>query len=335
MYSLRTFRALLLVLALAGIAAIIASQFGAHAPYRITEMAGETNKRSLLAQQLTPPSDFQGTSEFKETRPGCTGKGYCLAIPLPTKKGLVREITGPAQYIKTIYQFGLAIGGLLAMAVIVFGAIKYTASAGNPSAQDDAKKWITNAIYGLVLLFAAVLILITIDPGLVLLREPKLSQKLQKVGFPVGVVGFESSAELFTAIQNLGEEGKRLNKEIEELDKQLEEAEAQGADPQIIAQIDAEKKQNIHKEAVNRLKQQARAVEAARNEAEKIAAELGGTYAELKRFADEGGRRADVIWDEFLAWDRTYEQSVRGLLEREAEAERALQEAEEAQRKLQ
>ncbi len=53
------------------------------------------------------------------------------------------------------------------MGVLIYGAILYTVSAGNTSKQQDARSWITGAIWGLALLLAAYLILYTINPDLV------------------------------------------------------------------------------------------------------------------------------------------------------------------------
>ncbi len=60
--------------------------------------------------------------------------------------------TAPGAYIANFYQFALLIGGILAFGAIVFGGIKYVASAGNPSAQSDGKEWIWGALIGLLLL---------------------------------------------------------------------------------------------------------------------------------------------------------------------------------------
>ncbi len=109
--------------------------------------------------------------------PDCK-KVNCLNVPIPTDKGTVATIprgeAGIAQYIKTIYQFSLGIGALLAVAMIVFGGIEYTVSAGNVSKQQEARDRILNAVYGLALLMAAVLILFTINPNLVKLGLPTL-----------------------------------------------------------------------------------------------------------------------------------------------------------------
>jgi hypothetical protein len=66
-----------------------------------------------------------------------------------------------------ILNWAIGIGSVVAVGVIVYGGILYTASAGKPSMQEDAKEWIKSAIYGLLLLFASYLILNTINPALV------------------------------------------------------------------------------------------------------------------------------------------------------------------------
>ena len=64
------------------------------------------------------------------------------------------------------YNFALMAAGGLAMGAIVYGAILYTISSGNPSKQSDAKEWITQALLGLFLLLAAFIIFTTINPSI-------------------------------------------------------------------------------------------------------------------------------------------------------------------------
>jgi len=68
------------------------------------------------------------------------------------------------------------IAGLLAFGAIVYGGVKYVTSAGNPSSQGEAKEWMWSALLGLLLLICAYLILATINPNLVHLDLPTLSQ---------------------------------------------------------------------------------------------------------------------------------------------------------------
>lgn len=75
-------------------------------------------------------------------------------------------------YITRIYQFAIGISGIVAVGMIVAGAIMISVSAGNTSLQGEGKDMITSALWGIVLLFGAYLVLQTVNPGLVLLREP-------------------------------------------------------------------------------------------------------------------------------------------------------------------
>jgi hypothetical protein len=83
--------------------------------------------------------------------------------------------SSPGAFIANFYQFALMIGGILAFGVIVFGGIKYMASAGNPSGQTEGKEWIWGALTGLLLLAGAYLVLHTINPQLVNLNLPTLN----------------------------------------------------------------------------------------------------------------------------------------------------------------
>ena len=84
------------------------------------------------------------------------------------------EKTDIAGLIKKFYNYALAAVGVAALGAIIFGGIKYTVSAGNPSGQSDAISWITGAVWGLVLLLGANLLLRTINPNLVNLKMVEL-----------------------------------------------------------------------------------------------------------------------------------------------------------------
>ncbi len=86
----------------------------------------------------------------------------------------------PVGIVANLYNFALMIAGLLAFGAIVYGAIKYTISAGNPTQQSDAKQWITDALLGLLLLAGSFIILQTINPDLTTLRLAPLD----KIGPP-------------------------------------------------------------------------------------------------------------------------------------------------------
>ncbi len=81
----------------------------------------------------------------------------------------------PGAFVADFYWFALSIGGLLAFGAIVYGGVKYMASAGNPSGQSDAKEWIEAALFGLLLLVGAYFVLSVVNPQLLNLNLPSLT----------------------------------------------------------------------------------------------------------------------------------------------------------------
>jgi hypothetical protein len=82
-----------------------------------------------------------------------------------------RTISSPTDYIDRLYFFAIGIGALLAMAIIIFGAIRYMAETGKPFMQSDAKTWIFSGVLGLIILIAGALILGTLNKDLTTLDD--------------------------------------------------------------------------------------------------------------------------------------------------------------------
>jgi len=107
--------------------------------------------------------------------------GYQLKVVIPGTEEVGGElikqeqIAGPAEYILAIYRFGMLAALLLAMLMIVIGALQYSTSGGDSSKISDAKDRIYKAILGVTLLFGAYILLRTINPELVLLKNPELT----------------------------------------------------------------------------------------------------------------------------------------------------------------
>lgn len=97
-----------------------------------------------------------------------------IKIPCQPSIGPCPSEQTPAGYVARIYTFALMIAGLAAFGGIIYGSLKYILSAGNIGSQQDAKDQITQAILGLILLLGSFLILYTINPDLVNLRNPNL-----------------------------------------------------------------------------------------------------------------------------------------------------------------
>lgn len=96
---------------------------------------------------------------------------YSPAFPWEGAKGL-------GGIVQKFYTMALATVGVAALGALIYGAILWTVSEAVSSKQ-DAMEWIKGALLGLVLLLGAVLLLQTINPELVKLKEP-IEQQTEK-----------------------------------------------------------------------------------------------------------------------------------------------------------
>ena len=108
---------------------------------------------------------------------------------------------GIAEKVSNFYGWSLGLGGLVALAIIIYGGVLYSASAGNPSRIEEAKTWIEHAIFGLILLLSSFLILNIINPDLTTLDEVFLNPNPQ-AGTPEIRAG--EQLEALEAIERLG-----------------------------------------------------------------------------------------------------------------------------------
>lgn len=101
---------------------------------------------------------------------------YQLTTPFA---GFERGATpGIGDYISGLYVYALGVVGVVALGAIIFWGVVYTLSAGMVTKKQDAIDGITQAVYGLLLLLGAYLVLYTINPALVTLREPGVEKLL-------------------------------------------------------------------------------------------------------------------------------------------------------------
>lgn len=100
-----------------------------------------------------------------------------IEIPNSSIKGTDIKVTGDllGKYIEAIYNYGLAIGAILAAIVIMFAGIIWLTSAGSQEKVGQAKKMFGGSIVGLFILFGSYLILNTISPNLVETKTINLS----------------------------------------------------------------------------------------------------------------------------------------------------------------
>jgi len=92
--------------------------------------------------------------------------------------------SNPCTTVINFYWFALLISGILAFGAIVYGGIKYALAAGNPSGQSEGKEWIMGAIWGILLLSAAYLLLNIVNPTLTKCEMPVLPPLQSTTGNP-------------------------------------------------------------------------------------------------------------------------------------------------------
>ena len=98
-----------------------------------------------------------------------------LEIKYPIINGI--EITTSSSigtYAVYLFSFSMIIGAILAFVILIFGGFRYVTSVGNPSAMADARKWIWEAILGLILLLCAWLIIGIINQELLTPKVPDI-----------------------------------------------------------------------------------------------------------------------------------------------------------------
>ena len=153
---------------------------------------------------------------------------YQLQTPF---SGQPETVSGPADYLRRFYVYGLSVVGLLAMARIVYAAIKLIASAGNPAAVSEARGIITQSLWGIALLAGAYLILYTINPNLVKLGaiEESISKRLEPLDPSRSTLRFriDLDAEIKRLQLNLLSTAARSAKTLEEINTLKENLEQQ------------------------------------------------------------------------------------------------------------
>ena len=110
-----------------------------------------------------------------------------LSITIPTIKftDLITKVEGEgtylyipwlAQYIVGLYKYALGIAIVIAVVMIVIGGFQYVTGGGDASRVGAGKKRISEAVIGLVLLYASYSILATVSPNLLSLNAIRILQ---------------------------------------------------------------------------------------------------------------------------------------------------------------
>ncbi len=105
------------------------------------------------------------------------GQRYCYPTPKPIELqihlGEIETVLGIGTYINAFYSYGLGAAAIIAVVMIMIGGVQWMIGSSVGSV-DAARKRITNAAVGLILLMAAYLILNTVNPYLVQFKTIEL-----------------------------------------------------------------------------------------------------------------------------------------------------------------
>ena len=131
-----------------------------------------------------------------------TAAGVQLEIGLPNVPGgqlpVGQELPS---YINYLFIFGLGLIAFLALAQMMIGGIQYILAASNVVNKVNAKDTIQQALLGLGLLLVSYLLLRTINPDLVNLRNPNLTlTQFQGSAPPAGTIGGGGESYQWTEI---------------------------------------------------------------------------------------------------------------------------------------
>jgi len=96
-----------------------------------------------------------------------------LLTPIPGAEQAVTKVTGMAEYLVSMYKFGLAAVGILAMGMIMFGGFMYITGSytGMVGKTADGKEIIKSALTGLAIGLLSWMLINTIDPKLTKVRD--------------------------------------------------------------------------------------------------------------------------------------------------------------------
>lgn len=102
--------------------------------------------------------------------PGASGSwtedsGYILLAPLPNLQSVPNDVSALQKYIPYVFKLAIGISAVITVCVIIYGGIEYM-MAESLIKKNNGKERIQNAIFGLIFVITAWLILNTINPDL-------------------------------------------------------------------------------------------------------------------------------------------------------------------------
>lgn len=147
-----------------------------------------------------------------------------LEVGYPEIGGLRPETTETLlpDYVKYIFNFAIAIIGLIAFGILVWSGIEYFTSAGRPDVLRAAKDRIKSAFGGILILLLSYLILITINPQLVIFQLPGIPVT-PPAELPETPISPFIASDLLRRIKEMAETIKQIPDEIKKTAEKIED----------------------------------------------------------------------------------------------------------------
>ncbi len=124
---------------------------------------------SVVQAQQSPVANLNNKTTTQTGDSSCNfntnGQKYCVLAPIA---GFIEDTVqispqGLTEYLNTVFRFGIALAGLLAVIMIIWGGLEYL-STDAINGKSEGKKKIQEAFQGLALALLSWLILYTINP---------------------------------------------------------------------------------------------------------------------------------------------------------------------------
>ncbi|MDD5431347.1 MAG: thioredoxin domain-containing protein, partial [Candidatus Pacebacteria bacterium] len=80
------------------------------------------------------------------------------------------------EYVKYVFNFAIAITGIIALISLIIGGVRFLTSIGEPAKISEAKSQITSAAFGIILLLGSFILLNVINPKIIDFQEPTLPE---------------------------------------------------------------------------------------------------------------------------------------------------------------
>jgi len=123
-------------------------------------------------------------------------------------------------YVKYIFNYAVALSGLLAFIVLLWSGLQHLTSTGKPEVIKSAKIRIKSAFIGLLILFFSYLILITINPQLISFQLPGLPQ-IPEVQLPQTPISPLATSDLLGRIKEMAKTIKEIPGEINDMAEKI------------------------------------------------------------------------------------------------------------------